>query len=152
MRCRPTWSSQVLQVREADLAAAFAAGSINVQGEPCRCATCLRCCTNRGASSQRSSPVLVLGSGGNTRVGVQVDEVLGNREVVIKNVGPQLARMPGIAGATVLGSGEIVLILNPLLLAGSGARPGRVVDTRPPAPTARVATIMVVDDSLTVRR
>jgi CheY-like chemotaxis protein len=48
--------------------------------------------------------------------------VLGNREVVIKNIGPQLARMPGIAGATVLGSGEIVLILNPVLLAGSGVR------------------------------
>jgi chemosensory pili system protein ChpA (sensor histidine kinase/response regulator) len=43
---------------------------------------------------------------GNERLALQVDEVLGNREVVIKNLGPQLARMVGISGATVLGSGE----------------------------------------------
>jgi chemosensory pili system protein ChpA (sensor histidine kinase/response regulator) len=43
--------------------------------------------------------------------------VLGNREVVIKNIGPQLSRMVGIAGATVLGTGDIVLILNPVALA-----------------------------------
>ena len=50
------------------------------------------------------------------RLAVQVDEVVGNREVVIKNIGPQLSRMIGISGATVLGSGEIVLILNPVAL------------------------------------
>jgi chemosensory pili system protein ChpA (sensor histidine kinase/response regulator) len=147
---------QVLQVREADLDAAFAAGSINVHGEsiPLHYLPALLH-EPGGASGQRSSPVLVLKSG-NTRVAVRVDEVLGNREVVIKNIGPQLARMPGIAGATVLGSGEIVLILDPVQLAGPGARPGRAADpaeTAPaPAPAARVATIMVVDDSLTVRK
>ncbi len=143
---------QVLQVREADLEAAFAAGAINVHGEnvPLHYLPALLH-EQGGASSQRSSPVLVLRSG-NTRVAVRVDEVLGNREVVIKNIGPQLARMPGIAGATVLGSGEIVLILDPVQLAGQGTRPGRVVDVPAPAPAARVATIMVVDDSLTVRK
>jgi len=143
---------QVLQVREADLDAAFAAGAINVHGEnvPLHYLPALLH-EPGGASGQRSSPVLVLRSG-NTRVAVRVDEVLGNREVVIKNIGPQLARMPGIAGATVLGSGEIVLILDPVQLAGQGARPGRVVEMSAPAPVARIATIMVVDDSLTVRK
>jgi chemosensory pili system protein ChpA (sensor histidine kinase/response regulator) len=102
-----------------------------------------------GASAQRSTPVLMLGSGAN-RLALQVDEVLGNREVVIKNVGPQLARMPGIAGATVLGSGEIVLILNPLLLPIHEQRqPQSHAQAEEPA---QGATIMVVDDSLTVRR
>jgi chemosensory pili system protein ChpA (sensor histidine kinase/response regulator) len=143
---------QVLQVREADLDAAFAAGAINVHGEnvPLHYLPALLH-EPGGAGGQRSSPVLVLRSG-NTRVAVRVDEVLGNREVVIKNIGPQLARMPGIAGATVLGSGEIVLILDPVQLAGHGARPGRVVEMPAPAPAARIATIMVVDDSLTVRK
>jgi chemosensory pili system protein ChpA (sensor histidine kinase/response regulator) len=94
--------------------------------------------------------VLVLGSGAH-RLALQVDEVLGNREVVIKNVGPQLARMPGIAGATVLGSGEIVLILNPLLLP-IGAGPGPRMQAETPAQPSQGAAIMVVDDSLTVRR
>ena len=35
----------------------------------------------------------------------------------MKNIGPQLARVSGIAGATVLGTGEIVLIINPVQLA-----------------------------------
>jgi chemosensory pili system protein ChpA (sensor histidine kinase/response regulator) len=145
---------QVLQVREADLDAAFDAGAINVHGEsvPLHYLPSLLH-EPGGASGQRSSPVLVLKSG-NTRVAVRVDEVLGNREVVIKNIGPQLARMPGIAGATVLGSGEIVLILDPVQLAGQGVRPSRApaAQAEPlPAP-ARVATIMVVDDSLTVRK
>jgi chemosensory pili system protein ChpA (sensor histidine kinase/response regulator) len=138
----------VVQVREAELAAAHAAGAIQVQGE----AVALRylpALLNEpgGASGQRSAPVMVLGSGAH-RLALQVDEVLGNREVVLKNVGPQLARMPGIAGATVLGSGEIVLILNPLLLPDHGQ-----AHARPAAPPpAHRATIMVVDDSLTVRR
>ncbi|PQP01055.1 hybrid sensor histidine kinase/response regulator [Massilia phosphatilytica] len=143
---------QVLQVREADLEAAFAAGAINVHGEnvPLHYLPALLH-EPGGAGGQRSSPVLVLKSG-NTRVAVRVDEVLGNREVVIKNIGPQLARMPGVAGATVLGSGEIVLILDPVQVAGQGTRPGRVADAPAPAPAARIATIMVVDDSLTVRK
>jgi chemosensory pili system protein ChpA (sensor histidine kinase/response regulator) len=142
---------QVLQVREAELSNARAAGAIQVQGE----AVPLRLLAELlnepgGASSQRSAPVLVLGSGAG-RLALQVDEVLGNREVVVKNVGPQLARMPGIAGATVLGSGEIVLILNPLLLPDHGQAP---LDAQPAtaAQPAHRAAIMVVDDSLTVRR
>jgi chemosensory pili system protein ChpA (sensor histidine kinase/response regulator) len=144
---------QVLQVREADLRSAEDAGAINVHGEtiPLHYLPALLH-EPGGAGGQRSSPVLVLRSG-NTRIAVRVDEVLGNREVVIKNIGPQLARMPGIAGATVLGSGEIVLILDPVQLAGQGARPGRAAAPAEPAPApARIATIMVVDDSLTVRK
>jgi chemosensory pili system protein ChpA (sensor histidine kinase/response regulator) len=86
-----------------------------------------------------------------------VDEVLGNREVVIKNIGPQLSRMVGIAGATVLGTGDIVLILNPVALAQHLAHHPEVRRcTRKRQRTARPRrqgrTIMVVDDSLTVRR
>jgi chemosensory pili system protein ChpA (sensor histidine kinase/response regulator) len=146
---------QVLQVREAELAAARAAGAIQVQGE----AVPLRYLPELlnepgGPGAARSFPVLVLGSGVH-RLALQVDEVLGNREVVIKNVGPQLARMPGIAGATVLGSGEIVLILNPLLLpAHGGSQPDMQLHAQPEAVAepAHRASIMVVDDSLTVRR
>ena len=108
--------------------------------------------------TQRHAPVLLLRNG-NDRLALQVDDVLGNREVVVKHVGPQLARMPGIAGATVLGTGDIVLILNPVALAqhlahhpellaqyAAAAGEGRVAL---PAPRA---CVMVVDDSLTVRR
>ena len=70
----------------------------------------------------------------------------------MKSTGPLLARIGGISGATVLGSGEIVLILNPVLLA-QRALVAAPVDV-PPRPRAVLEgpLIMVVDDSLTVRR
>ncbi|GGY72347.1 hypothetical protein GCM10007388_00440 [Pseudoduganella plicata] len=104
--------------------------------------------------AQRSAPVLVLRSGAERMV-LQVDEILGNREVVVKNIGQQLARLPGIAGATVLGSGEIVLILNPLLLQQHLDEHPELRVAAPatlPAAEAAARTILVVDDSLTVRK
>jgi len=81
---------------------------------------------------------------------------------VVKNIGPQLARVSGISGATVLGTGEIVLIINPVLLAERAEVPRvevhgeeRAPADRPRAPVAPVSTqplVMIVDDSLTVRK
>jgi chemosensory pili system protein ChpA (sensor histidine kinase/response regulator) len=144
---------QVLQVREAELAGARAAGTIQAQGEtvPLRYLPELLG-EPGGVGGARSAPVLVLGAGGSARLALQVDEVLGNREAVVKNIGPQLARMPGIAGATVLGSGEIVLILNPLLLPARAQQPQSAAQPATPAQPGHGAAIMVVDDSLTVRR
>jgi len=109
--------------------------------------------------AQQYSPLIILKSGSN-RLAVHVDEVLGNREVVVKNIGPQLARLAGIAGATVLGSGEIVLILNPLALAQRAAQeqvpaPRRDVPPAHTTPATHLGArpiVMVVDDSLTVRK
>src|SRR6516164_269822 len=66
--------------------------------------------------SGRTNAVLLLRSG-QSIAAIHVDEMIGNQEVVVKNIGPQLARVSGIAGATVLGTGEIVLIINPVQLA-----------------------------------
>jgi len=101
--------------------------------------------------SQPHNPVLLLRSGDN-RIAVHVDELLGNREAVVKNIGPQLARLPGIAGATVSATGAVILIINPI------AFTQRIVVIRKTAKTAAVEevhtlpTVMVVDDSLTVRK
>jgi chemosensory pili system protein ChpA (sensor histidine kinase/response regulator) len=101
------------------------------------------------SQSRRYSPVLFLRSGSNA-IALLVDEILGsNQEIVVKAIGPQLQRIVGIAGATVLGSGEIVLILNPVLLALR--EPVAAAPAVPPAAAAR-RTVMVVDDSLTVRK
>jgi chemosensory pili system protein ChpA (sensor histidine kinase/response regulator) len=90
---------------------------------------------------------------GNQHVALEVDALIGNQEVVVKNIGPQLARVPGIVGATVLGDGEIALIINPIAL--SGHRPRSTLPSLSPAPAevvAEVPTVLVVDDSLTVRK
>jgi chemosensory pili system protein ChpA (sensor histidine kinase/response regulator) len=113
------------------------------------------------ALPSRVISVLLLRSG-TQRAAVRVDEIVGNREVVVKTIGTQLARLTGIAGATVLGNGQVVLILNPVSLvhreAGAGERalPMPVAPPPPQAPPApsrpAVPLVMVVDDSLTVRK
>ncbi|WP_153115902.1 Hpt domain-containing protein [Rhodocyclus tenuis] len=100
----------------------------------------------------RQTWVLLLKSGAQ-RVAVQVDGLSRAQEIVVKNIGPQLSRVVGIDGATVLGDGQIVLIINPVALAG---RPP-LLSLKPaaPAPAAQAPsapTVMVVDDSLTVRK
>ena len=103
------------------------------------------------------------------RIAMHVDEVLGNQEVVVKNLGPQLARLPGLAGMTVLASGAVVLIYNPVALATVYGEQARQLSAkagdaaaapaaRGGAPDSALATkpqiplVLVVDDSITVRR
>ena len=102
---------------------------------------------------QPYNSVLLLRSGVQ-RVAVHVDELLGNQEIVVKAIGAQLGRVPGVTGATVLADGRIALIMNPVQLAQRlHAAPitQRLVETAPAQPLT-AATIMVVDDSLTVRK
>ncbi|HXN14786.1 MAG TPA: response regulator, partial [Usitatibacter sp.] len=105
----------------------------------------------------RQIPVLLLKSGVQ-RAAIRVDEIIGNREIVVKTIGPQLSRLAGIAGATVLGNGQVVLILNPVQLVH---REGPEVVVRAPRPheaplivdqKSGAPLVMVVDDSLTVRK
>jgi chemosensory pili system protein ChpA (sensor histidine kinase/response regulator) len=119
--------------------------------------------TLRGAVDARTLPVVVVRSASQL-VAVHVSEVLGNQEVVVKNLGPQLSRLPGLAGMSLLATGGMVLIYNPVALSavyGEDARrrllatPAVEADevvVAPAAPTRRAPLVMVVDDSLTVRR
>lgn len=107
----------------------------------------------------KSLPALVVRSAGQS-LALHVDEVLGNREVVVKNMGPQLSRLPGLSGITVLPSGETILVYNPIALAnvyGDAVRAAQTAVEQPDsAPSARHQTqaplVLVVDDALTVRR
>jgi chemosensory pili system protein ChpA (sensor histidine kinase/response regulator) len=107
----------------------------------------------------KSLSVLILRSAGQG-LALHVDEVLGNREVVVKNMGPQLSRLPGLAGITVLPSGETILIYNPIALAnvyGDAVRKAQTAGALSLAATpgpleTQAPLILVVDDALTVRR
>jgi chemosensory pili system protein ChpA (sensor histidine kinase/response regulator) len=94
-------------------------------------------------------------------VAVQVDSLGGSREIVVKSLGPQFAVVHGISGATILGDGRVVVILDllanirerralvrqqarPRLVGGVGVAPGVVAE--------RPTLVMVVDDSVTVRK
>ncbi|MEW5710191.1 MAG: Hpt domain-containing protein [Pseudomonadota bacterium] len=99
---------------------------------------------------QARNYVLLLRSG-EGRAAVLVDGLGGSQDAVLKKMGPQLSRAPGIAGATVLPNGEVVLLLNPVRLAerriGAAVTAAEVAAGR----QAEAPLILVVDDSLTVR-
>lgn len=108
-------------------------------------------------------PVILVRSAQNT-MALQVDGLLGSREIVVKSLGPQFAAVQGISGATVMGDGSVVVILDPHALvrreiALASARlsnipsPAALPEPEPSAtPASVVKTIMVVDDSVTVRK
>ncbi|WP_162797683.1 response regulator, partial [Thermomonas haemolytica] len=107
------------------------------------------------AEGHLQMPLLLVGSG-ELRAAVAVDQVLGSREIVVKTGGPQLASIPGIFGATIMGDGRVVVILDvaPLVrrqatLAASGALRHAAAA---PVETRRVPLVMVVDDSVTMRK
>ncbi|MHC8359560.1 Hpt domain-containing protein [Pseudomonas sp. LS2P72] len=87
-------------------------------------------------------------------IAVQVDSMAGTREIVVKSLGPQFAAVQGLSGATILGDGRVVLILD--LLAPIRAMQARV----PQQPVTQEAEVephkpllvLVVDDSVTVRK
>jgi chemosensory pili system protein ChpA (sensor histidine kinase/response regulator) len=94
---------------------------------------------------------VILVRAGERSAALVTDELVGSREIVLKSVGPQIASIRGIAGATILGDGRIVIILDVGALVRSEWR-GRAPEsaTRPVRDDRIFA--MVVDDSITVRR
>ena len=145
---------QVLELKERPLAVIREKGEAEWQGSryPFHFLAHLLGDSDAVPEAHRQNWVLLLRSG-TQRVAVQVDELKGNQEVVVKNIGAQLARVVGIAGATVLGDGQVVLILNPVALASRAPVPGVPSAALPlEMPVLTPPTVMVVDDSLTVRK
>ncbi|MFL6965731.1 Hpt domain-containing protein [Pseudomonas alvandae] len=103
----------------------------------------------------QSQPLPVLLVQCNERhVAVQVDATTGTREIVVKSLGPQFSAVRGLSGATILGDGRVVLILD--LLAPIRALPHQVprreVPTEGDGEPQRPLLVLVVDDSVTVRK
>ena len=147
---------QIVQMKPEALTEAYQAGRVEVAGErvPFYFLGSLLEIPGVKPSAQRVAPVVVLRAGA-TRIALHVDTVVPNQEVVIKHIGPQLARLAGVAGATVLGNGDIVLILNPVQLAMArvAGQLGKVkAATFSASELQTAATVMVVDDSVTVRK
>ncbi len=101
---------------------------------------------------------------GDQRAAVRIDAVVGSREIVVKSVGPQISSVPGIFGATIMGDGSVVMILDlaPLVRrvaalrarVEAGAAAELPVYTPPAAQqeSRRHPLVMVVDDSITMRK
>jgi chemosensory pili system protein ChpA (sensor histidine kinase/response regulator) len=109
---------------------------------------------------------LLMVRAGDLRAAIRIDTVIGSREIVVKPIGPQISNVPGMFGATILGDGSVMLILDlaPLVRhfeakqSAVRAAAGESVEM-PEAPVAIVQAeaegprvVMVVDDSITMRK
>jgi chemosensory pili system protein ChpA (sensor histidine kinase/response regulator) len=145
---------QVLRVKADALVALYEKGSVEFQGRQYPLHYLRELLGQRGATDVQEYNSVLLVRSANQRAAIHVDELFGNREMVIKSIGPQLARIPGMTGATVLADGSIVLIVNPVQL----AQRERGAPLRAPASALQIAApasapvVMVVDDSITVRK
>ena len=160
-----------------DLQLAYNSGAYPHGGDPVRFFWSGALLQSSGRSSEpqgRTTPVVVFRSA-DQRIALHVDEVLGNQEVVVRALGAQLSRLPGLVAMTALASGAVTLIYNPVALAavygeqaralsadraqpevlGQGATPaGQGTPAVPAVPTRQsdIPLVLVVDDSITVRR
>jgi two-component system chemotaxis sensor kinase CheA len=103
------------------------------------------------APEPEDAPACVILAPGGDRVAVRVDAIEGDREVLVKELAPPLVHVRNVAGAGLLGAGELVLILRPIdLVRGTRDLPRRALDARAAEPR-RPPMVLVVDDALTTR-
>src|SRR4051812_15768649 len=152
---------QVLRVRSDEMAGLYATKRVEFQGRNYPLHSLAHMFGGSVSTELQTYNSVLLLRSGIQRVALHVDELMGNQEIVVKSLGPQLARMAWVSGATVLPDGSIVPLINPVVLARrtlSGVPdfehttlvphlPGRGKKVETVAPI-----VMVVDDSLTVRK
>jgi chemosensory pili system protein ChpA (sensor histidine kinase/response regulator) len=100
---------------------------------------------------EESAVSLVLVRAGESSAALLTDSLEGSREIVVKTMGPHIASVAGVSGATILGDGRIVMILDVATLVRS-QRGGQASHPPVPVPAARQVAALVVDDSITIRR
>ena len=83
---------------------------------------------------------------------VEIDTLYGQREIVIKNIGSHLRHVKGISGATVMGDGKVVPILNMEELCSSGKSINDAILSEVQPEIEKPLEIMVVDDSVSIRQ
>lgn len=114
--------------------------------------------SNPHIPQDRNRIPLLLVKSGEYRAAVQVDNLIGSREIVVKPVGPQLSTMRGITGATIMGDGGVVLIIDlGVLVRAESIREELATEPLLSAPAVaepeiHEPVIMVIDDSITVRK
>jgi chemosensory pili system protein ChpA (sensor histidine kinase/response regulator) len=113
-----------------------------------------------GLPAEGEQQPLLLTRAGDLRAAIRIDAVLGSREIVVKSVGPQISSVPGLLGATIMGDGSVLIILDlaPLVRHGIIRRDQRLAEglSAVQAPIIEEVQVrplvMVVDDSITMRK
>ncbi len=148
---------RVLRVKSSSVVSAAGRATISVNGRPLGLAGLSRLLeiedTENSDSPSAYLFVVVLSARGK-KIGLQVDAILNEQEVIVKSLGKQLSRVRNVSGATVLASGDVVPILNPSDLIKSSqtlsaTSPDRI--SRMPDESGNKKSILVAEDSITSR-
>jgi chemotaxis protein histidine kinase CheA len=145
---------QVLQLTLADLKLARQSGEILWRKERIVLHQLALLLDEDGATETELRTALnsvIILRGVHGQLALEVQAILGNGEVVVRNIGPQVSTVKGIVGASVMPDGSIALIINPLLFLVSDPYRKNKKTTSVTAATP-IFKVLVVDDSLTVRR
>ena len=101
---------------------------------------------------------VILVRGAEQPMALQVDSLMGSREIVVKSLGPQFSTVRGVSGATILGDGNVVVILDlPAMIRSDilseRQRLANLENAKEASRREEQSTVvMVVDDSVTVRK
>jgi two-component system chemotaxis sensor kinase CheA len=149
-----TTVERMLRVERGAIASVEGREATTYQGKPIALAW-LEDLLELPPSSRETNPLtIVIVAIAEKRLGLIVDSLVGEQEIVMKSLGKQLAKVGGIAGATVLGSGQVILVLHPadlMKLASRTAAHTPTLTTAKPNEINQRKTILVVDDSVTTR-
>jgi two-component system chemotaxis sensor kinase CheA len=106
-----------------------------------------------GVSAKRGTTCVLVQTGG-SRIALEVERVIEEREIVVKNLGPQIKRARYFSGATIIESGKVVPVLKVAGLLGESSRqePAAAEESKPPKQSvAEGKTVLLVEDSVTSR-
>ncbi len=145
---------RMLQIKPDAVASVEGREAITYQGKPIALSWLADLLELPAVAPESDRLTIVIVAVAEKRLGLVVDDLVGEQEVVIKNLGRQLAKVGGIAGATLLGSGQVILVLHVAdlikLAAHSRSRAPVITDNGQKEGDLR-KTILVVDDSITTR-
>jgi two-component system chemotaxis sensor kinase CheA len=149
-----TTVERMLQVERGAIASVEGKQAITYQGKPIALVRLADLLELPQSDEDKDYQTIVIVGVAEKQLGLIVDDLVGEQEIVMKSLGKQLVKVGGIAGATVLGSGQVILVLHTADLVKLAAR------SRVRAPlkretnhkqTSQRKTILVVDDSITTR-
>jgi two-component system chemotaxis sensor kinase CheA len=149
-----TTVERMLHVKAGDVASVSGKEAILYQGKPVALARLADLLELPGSGQNADRLIVVIIAVAEKRLGLIVDDLVGEQEIVVKSLGKQLVKVGGLAGATVLGSGQVMPVLHAadLVKLATRAQPKTSVTSGPELhQPAELKTILVIDDSITTR-
>ncbi len=103
---------EVIRLHVEDIMTVKGKEVINVRDEVIPLISIGRMLSGKTESSENVWQYVIVVQVAEDKYGIKVDEVIGQKEVVIKSLGTYMGNVPGIAGSTIMGDGSVVMIVD----------------------------------------